>query len=190
MISELALWQEILLLGLAMISLLYVLYFRIWLAMATGSDLLFLAALALSVTSVVHPPVFAEASTRLVDRSALPRALAGADGHVAELEALPGRLIDRALAKIGYEREVEDEDLLPPEPGPFQTHVRPAFESLLALVLRTSSFMGAGFLLLMALTLRASTSTAREIQSLRRRLERLESEAQQRALPVAGEVEP
>jgi len=175
MIPDLALWQQLLLLGLATISLVYVLYFRIWVALAAGSDLLFVAALALSTASVLFPPLFENAARRLVDHSPLPAALEGADRRVADLEALPGRLIDRALATIGYEREIDPAELITHEPGPFETRIRPALEGLLATVLRTTSFFCATLLLMLALALRSSTSTARELQRLSRRLERLEA---------------
>ncbi len=187
MTPELALWQQLLLLGLATISLVYVLYFRIWVALAAGSDLLFVAALALSTASVVFPPLFETASRRLVDYSPLPAALAGADRRVADLEALPGRLIDRALATIGYEREIDPADLIVHEPGPFETRIRPALDSLLATVLRTTSFFCATLLLLLALALRSSTSTARQLQRLTRRLERLEAESRRHELDSVPE---
>ena len=122
MTTQLALWQELLLLGLAALSLVYVFYFRIWLALAIGSDVLFAVALGLALSSVAVPTLFDRASTDLVDRSPLPAALADADAKVAAIEALPRNLIDRALAKIGYEPELEEESAaseeLPP-PGPF-----------------------------------------------------------------------
>jgi hypothetical protein len=175
MLSGLALWQEILLLGLAAISLVYVLYFRIWVALATGSDLVFAASLALAVTSVAWPALFEAASTRLVDRSPLPEALASADQRVAALEALPRELIDRALESLGYERDLEAHDLVARPPGPFESRVRPALEALLTAVLRMTSFACASLLLLTALALRSSTSTTRALQSLTQRVDRLEA---------------
>jgi len=175
MMPELELWQQVSLFALALISLVYVYYFRIWVALATGSDLLFVAALAVCVASIAIPRVFDEGARRLVDASPLPAALADADTRVADLEALPSRLIDHALEKIGYEREVDDEDevLLPVTAGPFESHVRPAVEALVSLVLRAGSFVCSFFLLLMALALRSSTSTARELDKLSTRVERL-----------------
>ncbi|HKK50620.1 MAG TPA: hypothetical protein VKA74_03495 [Myxococcota bacterium] len=176
MMSELALWQQALLFGLATIGLLYGLWFRVWAGISMGPDLLFAIALSLSVTSLVHPPLFDAAASRLVERSPVPPALETADRRIADLESLPGRLIDRALEKIGYEREEAIVEPLPPLPGPFERRVRPALESLLAGVLRTVSFFCATLLLLMALSLRSSTSTRRELRTLRQRLDRLEAD--------------
>jgi hypothetical protein len=122
MTTQLALWQELLLLGLAALSLVYVLYFRIWLALAIGSDVLFAVALGLALSSIAAPALFDRASSDLVDRSPLPAALASADAKVAAIEALPRNLIDRALAQIGYEPEPVEgaaaSEQAPP-PGPF-----------------------------------------------------------------------
>ena len=121
MVSDLALWQQIVLLALAVVSLVYVFYFKIWVAIAAGSDLIFAAALALAIASVAVPVIFEELSTTLVDRSALPQALASADARVAAIESLPRDLLERALRKLGYEPEAREE-ILPapaePEPGP------------------------------------------------------------------------
>ena len=106
--SEFALWQQFLLLGLALISLIYVFYFKIWVAIARGSDLIFAAALAVAIASVAAPGLFDRLSEAIVDRSALPEALISADEKVAAIESLPGELIDRALAKIGYEPDPEE----------------------------------------------------------------------------------
>ena len=187
--TGLSLWQEILLFGLATISFIYVLYFRIWVAMAAGSDLLFAAALGIAVASVAFPTLFDEASARLVDESPLPEALLSADRRVDALESLPGELIDRALASIGYERDAAQIEPIPHEPGPFETRIRPALEALLAAVLRTTSFVCASLLLLLALSLRSSTSTARELRILARRLEKLEARAHDR-LDETAEAAP
>jgi hypothetical protein len=174
-VPELAIWQELLLLVLGLLSLVYVFYFKIWVALATGSDLIFAAALALAVASVAVPILFDRASTTLVDRSSLPEALTSADQKVAAIEALPGELIERALAKLGYEADPEEEPLEAPGPGPFQATIRPSVEALVSFVLRTASFFTAGLLLLMALALRSSTSTARALQTLTRRTDALET---------------
>jgi hypothetical protein len=177
-VSELAIWQELLLVGLAILSLVYVFYFKIWVALATGSDLIFAAALAVAVASVATPTLFDRASTALVDRSSLPEALTSADEKVAAIESLPGELIDRALAKLGYESDPEEESL--PEakrpPGPFESKIRPSVEALVSFVLRTASFFSAALLLMMALALRSSTSTARALQNLSLRTDELEAQ--------------
>jgi hypothetical protein len=174
-VPELAIWQQLLLLGLGLLSLVYVFYFKIWVALATGSDFIFAAALAVAVASVAAPMLFDRASTALVDRSSLPDALTSADEQVAAIEALPGELIDRALAKLGYESDPQEEPLGDPGPGPFESTIRPSVEALVSLVLRTASFFTAALLLLMALALRSSTSTARALQNLAQRTDVLEA---------------
>ena len=178
MIPQLSLWQELLLLGLAALSLVYVLYFRIWLALAIGSDVLFAVALTLAVSAVATPPLYEDAATALVDRSPLPAALQEADSKVAAIEALPGDLIDRALAQIGYEAEADPSEIdpeSPPEPGPFVASVRPSVEALVSTVLRFSSFVCGSFLMLTSLAMRSSTMTARKLQEYGQRIDLLES---------------
>lgn len=174
-VSDLTLWQEFLLLSLAFLSLLYVFYFKIWVALATGSDLVFAGALAVAVASVAAPALFDHAATLLVDRSSLPEALTSVDEKVAAIESLPGELIDRALAKLGYETDPEEEPLPEPGPGPFESKIRPSVEALVSVVLRTASFFTATLLLLLALALRSSTSTARALQKLALRTDALEA---------------
>jgi len=183
-VSELALWQTLLLLCLVILSLLYVFYFKIWVALATGSDLVFAVALAVAVASVAIPALFDHAAAALIDRSALPEALASADEKVAAIESLPSELIDRALTKLGYEPEPEPPPLVPPGPGPFESKIRPSVEALVSAVLRAASFVIATFLLLMALALRSSTSTARALQRLTQRTETLESRLDTRSAEV------
>lgn len=173
--SGLAIWQELLLLGLAFLSLLYVFYFKIWAALAAGSDLVFAAALAVAVASVAAPVPFDRAATMLVDRSALPDALSSADEKVAAIESLPGELIERALANLGYEPNPELTPPLEAGPGPFEAKIRPSVEALVSTVLRIASFFTATLLLLMALALRSSTSTARALQRLSSRTDALEA---------------
>ncbi|MBW2422665.1 MAG: hypothetical protein JRG86_00355 [Deltaproteobacteria bacterium] len=173
MTTGLALWQELLLLGLAMLSLVYVLYFRIWVALATGSDLLFITALALAATSIVFPRLYAAAACDLLEHTPVPAALASADERVAALEALPQELIARALERLGYDEALPE--TRPREPGPFETRVRPALENLIATILRVTSFLCAMLVLVLALALRSSTSTARELRALAQRLDRLEA---------------
>lgn len=173
-ISELSLWQQLLLGGLALLSFVYVFYFKIWVTLAAGSDLVFVAALAVAVASVAVPVLFEITAAGLVDRSALPEALLAADEKVAAVEALPSELIERALAQLGYEPEDDIVAELDPGPGPFESRIRPSVEALVAAVLRAASFLTSTLLLLMALALRSSTSTARALQGLSRRTGELE----------------
>jgi hypothetical protein len=179
-VPELAVWQELLLLGLGLLSLVYVFYFKIWVALATGSDLIFAVALA--------PIHFDRASTALVDRSSLPEALTSADQKVAAIEALPRKLIDRALAKIGYEADPEEDPLEDPGPGPFESTIRPSVEALVSFVLRAASFFTAALLLLMALALRSSTSTARALQNLTLRTNALEARLSEALPPPSNDL--
>ena len=176
MVSELSLWQQLLLGGLALLSFVYVFYFKIWVTLAAGSDLVFVAALAVAVSSIAAPGLFDRAAKGLVDRSALPEALIAADEKVAAIEALPSELIERALAQLGYETEEEISTELDPGPGPFESRIRPSVEALVAVVLRVSSFLISTLLLLLALALRSSTSTARALQDLSRRTDDLEEQ--------------
>lgn len=185
MTTQLSLWQELLLLGLAFLSLIYILYFRIWLALAVGSDVLFAAALALAISSIAFPSLFQEASTALVDRSPLPAALREADSSLAAIEALPRTLIARALAQVGYEPEPATGPEVAPEPGPFIRSVRPSVESLVSTVLRFASFICGSFLMLTSLAMRSSTMTARKLQQFARRIDDLES-----ALAAPRELSP
>ncbi|MBJ21006.1 MAG: hypothetical protein GY910_24095 [bacterium] len=184
MTTQLSFWQQILLLGLATLSLVYVLYFRIWLALSIGSDVIFAAALGLAIAGVATPGVFQSAASALVDRSPLPAALREADSRVATIEALPRSLIDRALAQIGYppdEREETTDRAGSPEPGPFTSSVRPSVEALVSTVLRFASFACGSLLMLTSLALRSSTMTARKLQEFAHRIDILES------TPAAGE---
>jgi hypothetical protein len=199
MMTELTLWQQLLLAGLAFISFIYVFYFKIWVTLAAGSDLVFALALAVAVSSIAAPPLFERAARMLVDRSALPEALISADQKVAAIEALPSELIARALAKVGYapdevaeataqgELNVDAQTKveLAPEPGPFESNIRPSVEALVTAVLRAASFCTATLLLLLALSLRSSTSTARALQNLSNRTDDLESRLA-RGMPVPG----
>lgn len=177
MTLELSLWQEMLLLGLAGLSLIYVVYFRIWLAVAFGSDLLFAAALGLAIAAIMAPAPFHDAAEALIDRSPLPAALARADARVAEIEDLPETLIRRALARLGYEPDEElptTEVETLPMPGPFVSSVRPSVESLVATVVRFASFVCGSFLMLTSLAMRSSTTTARKLREQDRRIDSLE----------------
>ncbi len=173
MVSELALWQEISLFVLVLLSAIYIFYFRIWIALAAGSDLLFVAALLGCIACIAVPRLFEEGGRRVVGASTLPAALQDLDARVAALEALPGELIDRALAQVGYERESGSDEEAAAGPGPFESRVRPAVEALVAFVLRATSLIASLFMLLLALALRSSTAAAREIHKLSARLDAL-----------------
>lgn len=186
MMSPLSHWQEFLLVALAMLSAIYVFYFRIWLALAIGSDILFCIALATSVASVAIPAVFETLAQRVIEQSPLPAALASADTRVAELASLPSDLIDEALARIGYAPE-EDPVTEPTSPdseramsaphevGPFTSTVRPSVESLVGGVLRGAGFICGGFLMLTSLAMRSSSTTAKRLQELADRLDAIET---------------
>lgn len=179
---ELSLWQEVALLGLALLAILYVFTFRIWVALATGADLLFALALGSCVVSIALPAVFGEGARYVVEASPLPPVLASADERLDALEALPGQIVARALAKVGYEEEPPEEAVerqpLGDSTGRIESSVLPAVESLIGLVLRTTTFASSLFLLMVALALRSSTSTTRQIRELIARIEVLESGTQ------------
>ena len=187
--GQLALWQEGLLLGLAAISLLYVFYFRIWLALAVGSDLLFASAFVLTIASITYPPPFESAANALVVRSPLPQALSAADAKVVELQAMPRDLFRSALAKLGLEDEEEPIGLEPPvnSPGPFVSAVRPSVDALVATSLRMTSFFCGSFLMLTSLAMRSSTTTARRLHAVSERIEALEHALRERT-PAELEV--
>ena len=183
MTSQLSLWQELLLLGTGLLSLVYVFYFRIWLALAISSDVLFAMSVALVVATIATPSLFDDIAHAVVERSPLPSALEDADARVAAFAALPGEMIDAALAKVGFEPDPEvatdsqELDLGPMEPGPIVSILRPPVESLIAVTIRVSTFIGSGFLLLLSLATRASTTTARRLHTLAARVDELEAHA-------------
>ncbi len=237
---SLSMGQSILLSGLAAIALVYVAYFRIWTALAVASDFLFAVALAVCVTSVIAPGVFDVVSRAIIDRSPLPAALDEADAQVEALAALPGELIDRALARIGFGDDADDGSAaeavveppltpfetamaaagptsstsaipamppVPPSPGItpsaparsdsidaiaaigddplsaeappvegfFTRSIRPSVEGLVALVLRGSTLVVSGLLLILSLASRASTTTAKRLRTLAERIDALEA---------------
>ncbi|MAG31594.1 MAG: hypothetical protein CL908_11970 [Deltaproteobacteria bacterium] len=174
MTAELSIWQIGLLAGLTSFAILYTFHFRIWAGIAAGSDLFFAAALAIAVGCVLAPSVFDHATSELVEWSSLPEALESADARVASIESLPGELIDRALARLGYEPEAEEPTSASEEPGPFESRIRPAVDALIAGVLRATAFLCSGLFLLAAMAMRSSTSSVRRIQDLSKRVERLE----------------
>lgn len=183
MTSQLSLWQELLLLGTGLLSLVYVFYFRIWLALAISSDVLFAISVALVVATIATPSLFDGIAHAVVERSPLPSALEDADARVAAFAALPGEMIDAALAKVGLEPDPEVAtdsqglDGRPMEPGPIVSTLRPPVESLIAVTVRVSTFIGSGFLLLLSLATRASTTTARRLHTLAARVDELEAHA-------------
>ncbi|MGY8738233.1 MAG: hypothetical protein ACKVIW_12035, partial [bacterium] len=183
MTSQLSLWQELLLLGTGLLSLVYVFYFRIWLALAISSDVLFAISVALVVATIATPSLFDGIAHAVVERSPLPSALEDADARVAAFAALPGEMIDAALAKVGFEPDPEvatdsqELDGGPMEPGPIVSTLRPPVESLIAVTIRVSTFIGSGFLLLLSLATRASTTTARRLHTLAARVDELEAHA-------------
>ena len=183
MTSQLSLWQELLLLGTGLLSLVYVFYFRIWLALAISSDVLFAISVALVVATIATPSLFDGIAHAVVERSPLPSALEDADARVAAFAALPGEMIDAALAKVGLEPDPEVAtdsqglDGRPMEPGPIVSTLRPPVESLIAVTIRVSTFIGSGFLLLLSLATRASTTTARRLHTLAARVDELEAHA-------------
>ena len=183
MTSQLSLWQELLLLGTGLLSLVYVFYFRIWLALAISSDVLFAMSVALVVATIATPSLFDGIAHAVVERSPLPSALEDADARVAAFAALPGEMIDAALAKVGFEPDPEvatdsqELDGGPMEPGPIVSTLRPPVESLIAVTVRVSTFIGSGFLLLLSLATRASTTTARRLHTLAARVDELEAHA-------------
>lgn len=183
MTSQLSLWQELLLLGTGLVSLVYVFYFRIWLALAISSDVLFAISVALVVATIATPSLFDDIAHGVVERSSLPSALEDADARVAAFAALPGEMIDAALAKVGFEptpevaKDSQELDGKPTEPGPMVSTLRPPVESLIAVTIRVSTFIGSGFLLLLSLATRASTTTARRLHTLAARVDELEAHA-------------
>lgn len=112
MSSPLSLWQELAFACLGLLSLAYGLFFRVWSGEGLGSDLLFALAVAAAATSVGFPSVFETSAHRVVEWSPLPDALAEADARAAALAALPRRLMDGALARLGFdlEEDVAEDD--------------------------------------------------------------------------------
>jgi len=192
-------WQELALLSLALLTFVYIFYFKIWLFFALGSDLLFALALAMTVASVATPTLFDTAAQKVVDLSPLPAALSGADARVAKIAALPQELFDDLLARVGYgtdDKEDDEQETEPPEilaatsddgeivtasdaltalaQGPFTETIRPSIDSLVAIVLRGAALMGGTFLMLTALAMRSSSTTAQRLRDLTARLDVLE----------------
>ena len=126
--------------------------------------------------SIARPCASARAPPDAGDGSSLPQGVSVAHTRVAGCESRPGDLIDSALAKLGYEPEPEVEPVVEPGPGPFESKIRPSVDALVSFVLRSAGFLTATLLLLMALSLRSSTSTARALQNLSNRTTVLEAQ--------------
>lgn len=180
--SELSGMQSLLLLGLAGLAFLYVFLFRVWLTVAVGADLLFASALAACIASIAVPSVFALGAGQVVGASPLPPVLTSADARLDALEALPGEIVAKALARIGYSPEADEVAAAvraKPAPGRIESSVRPAVESLIAEILRFGTFVGSSFLLLVSLALRSATTTTRQLRAIGLRLDALETDAAQ-----------
>ena len=182
MSSQLSVWQEFALIALALFALSYAVLFRIWSFEALASDLVFSAALALLVAAIAFPTVFDKAGARIVEWSPLPRTLGEADERAADLAALPGRLIDGLLERIGFDRDVEAPseeataiEAKTGETGWLSTHVRPSVDGLVALLLRIATATIGGLVLVLALLLRIVTGLVRRLRRIGERLEALEA---------------
>ncbi|MEM9177490.1 MAG: hypothetical protein AAGC67_19920 [Myxococcota bacterium] len=183
-------WQEAALVGLGLISLCYAVVFRVWSAEALSADAVFALAVAALVTAVAIPSVFDAAGARIVEWSPLPEALGEADTRAAELAALPGRLIDGALERLGFgPDEVEATPSGTPapdgaerretgpeaEPGWLSERIRPSVDGLVALLLRVATATTASLVLLLALVLRVTLGLVRRLRRVGERLAALEA---------------
>lgn len=173
MITDLYFWQWSMLVGLSLMGLYYVVHFRIWSDWLPTCDVLFIAAFAVVVASIAHPPFYQSLSSALINRSPLPEALATADARVVQIETMPGQLIRAALAKVGYESD-EPEVELPAKPGPFESSIRPSIEALLMSVLRAAGFVCGTLLLWTTLALRAIGTKRIRLRAIAARVEALE----------------
>lgn len=173
MITDLDFWQISMLFGLSLLAFYYVFHFRIWSDWLPTCDTLFILALAVVVTSIAHPPLYQSLASAMIDRSPLPEALATADARVVQIETLPGQLIRAALAKVGYESDASEE-ALPPEPGPFESTIRPSVEALLMGVIRAAGFACGTLLLWTTLALRAIGTKRVRLRALAARVEVIE----------------
>ena len=201
MSSPLSLWQEFALVGLAVVSFFYALVFRVWSGRGLAADAVFALAIAALVTVVIVPSVFDTAGAHIVEWSPLPEALDAADARTAELAALPGRLIDGALERLGFGSETEqgsaDEiEQAPAEAGPdvpdaetgwLAAQVRPSVEGLVALLVRVATAAVAALVLLLAILLRIVTGLARRLRRIGERLEALEASKAREAPDPSGE---
>ena len=143
-----------------------------------GADLAFALAIALAAASLTVPSAFQPPARALVERSPLPSALEEADALADALAALPGELIETALAPFGYggeapEPNTQSEDP-PVKPGPFVAGIRPSVEGLISSGLRSFGFCVGTLGMLTALALRLATMAIRKAQTLSLRLANLE----------------
>ncbi len=195
MSTPLAPWQELALVALSLLSLFYLVAFRVWSGNALVADGVFGLAIAALVTTVAMPSVFDVAGARVVEWSPLPEALAEADARAADLAALPGRLIDGALVRLGFGGDDEEvpEDAVAgavevvvasgvpaetsedAEDGWLTTQVRPSVDGLVALILRVATAGAAVLVLLLALLLRIVLGLARRLRRIGQRLTALEA---------------
>lgn len=192
MSPPLSLWQEFALAALGTLSLLYVLVFRVWTAEALGADLVFALAVAAAVATVAVPSLFDAGARQVVAFSPLPSALEEADARALALADLPGRLIDSALARLGFDSDEDDgtgatddtsTGIIASESadmatdaafGPLSAHIRPSVEGLVALLLRVAAGAITMLTLALAILLRAVRGLARRLRRTRDRLDRLE----------------
>ncbi|MGB0620221.1 MAG: hypothetical protein ACPGVZ_12230 [Myxococcota bacterium] len=185
MSSPLSLWQELALLILGLLAVCYALLFRIWQTQALVADGVFALAIAALVLVIAVPSSFDLAGVRLVEWSPLPEALGQADERAAALAALPGRLIDSALARIGFEPDEEETGATPeahmeaiardaPAQGWLSEQVRPSVDGLVALLVRIATGTTASLVAVLALLLRIVTGLSRRLRRITERLEALE----------------
>lgn len=201
MSSPLSLWQELALLSLGLLALCYALLFRVWQTQALVADGVFALAIAALVLVVAVPSSFDLAGVRLVEWSPLPEALGQADERAAALAALPDRLIDSALARIGFDPDEEETRATPeahmeaiatppPAQGWLSAQVRPSVDGLIALLVRIATGTTASLVAVLALLLRIVTSLSRRLRRITERLEALEgAEASNPSAKAPGRLE-
>lgn len=215
MSPPLSLWQEFALAALGTLTLLYVLVFRVWTAEALAADLVFGLAVAAAVATVAVPSLFDAGARQVVAWSPLPSALEEADTRALALAELPGRLIDGALARLGFDSNEDDgagaavdtdtgivageSADIPTDAasGPLSAHIRPSVEGLVALLLRVAAGAITMLTLALAMLLRAVRGLARRLRHTSDRLDRLEaalpttdSDVGRMATPVVDGVAP
>lgn len=188
MSTSFSVWQGT---GLGLLALVLFAYGRLFFrgsAVPLFADLLFLTAFAAAVASLAFPLVFDRLAHEIVGHTPLPSALAEGDAQVAALVAMPGEMIDAALARIGFDGEEDEpiESAMESEPdsgvalktgapGAIEARVRPAVEAVLALPLRVGTGVSSGFGLLLALALRRIAVGRDRLRDLAERLERVEA---------------
>ncbi|MFK7894382.1 MAG: hypothetical protein AB8G23_01025 [Myxococcota bacterium] len=176
---ELEFGQLAMLLGLSVLTFYYLFKYRIWSDFFPVCDSLFLTALLLVVASIAQPLLYGRLATEVINQSPLPAALTAADERVLQIERLPSRLIQSALAKVGYESDSPEADgpLEPPEPGPFSAGIRPSVEAILTGVLRGAGFVCGTLLLWTTLALRALSTRRIRLAAVSARVDALEHAA-------------